>query len=161
MSPKTQPSVVRLARMGTDRRPVATVTYEEGQLSRPWPWDQANGRVGLKGFLITWVVHSRAPAQPDPDVGLIRFPWWCKRLFPSRHFASIILPPFFLWTLLPFRFSVHHTLFETPLGLKHSIASLGFFVNCEILSIAIGNDRPDPGSSQPAKPYSMGNYVAF
>ncbi|HBR36561.1 MAG TPA: glycosyl transferase, partial [Sulfitobacter pontiacus] len=48
-----------------------TVTYEEANF-RAWPWIKQRSR-WLKGFLITWVVHSRAPLQLIRDVGLIRF----------------------------------------------------------------------------------------
>lgn len=62
---------VRLARAGYVTELLPTVTYEEANC-RLWPWVRQRSR-WLKGFLVTWCVHMRDPAQLMQDLGWLRF----------------------------------------------------------------------------------------
>ena len=62
---------VRLARQGYKTQLIDTVTYEEAAC-RPWAWVRQRSR-WLKGFLVTYLVHMRAPRQFLRDLGLWRF----------------------------------------------------------------------------------------
>lgn len=122
---------VRLARHGYRTDLLPTVTYEEANF-RAWPWIKQRSR-WLKGFLITWVVHSRAPLQLIRDVGLIRF-LGVQTLFLAT-FCQFIFAPF-LWTFCLPLFGASHPV-ETTLGPEAFYSLFGFFVFAEILSIAI------------------------
>ncbi len=62
---------VRLARAGYRTEMVDTATFEEANF-RAWPWVRQRSR-WLKGFMITYLVHMRAPLRLLKDLGLLRF----------------------------------------------------------------------------------------
>ncbi|WP_299663611.1 glycosyltransferase family 2 protein [uncultured Ruegeria sp.] len=62
---------VRLSRAGYRTEIVNTATYEEANF-RAWPWIKQRSR-WLKGFMITYLVHMRAPRQLLRDLGFLRF----------------------------------------------------------------------------------------
>ena len=62
---------VRLCRAGYRTEIVNTATYEEANF-RAWPWVKQRSR-WLKGFMVTYLVHMRAPQQLLRDLGLRRF----------------------------------------------------------------------------------------
>ncbi|WP_240672003.1 glycosyltransferase family 2 protein [Tropicibacter alexandrii] len=62
---------IRLARHGFRTELVATVTREEAN-NRIWPWIKQRSR-WLKGYALTWWVHSRRPLKLFHDLGPRRF----------------------------------------------------------------------------------------
>ncbi|EEB83885.1 N-acetylglucosaminyltransferase [Roseobacter sp. GAI101] len=122
---------VRLARHGFKTDLLPTVTYEEANF-RPWPWVKQRSR-WLKGFLITWCVHMRKPAQLLREVGLARF-LGIQTLFLATFNQFICAP--LLWsfclTLFGFSHPVEITLGTTVLGWLFY-----FFVFAEVLNISI------------------------
>ncbi|WP_372571077.1 glycosyltransferase [Ruegeria jejuensis] len=62
---------VRLCRAGYRTAFIHTVTHEEAN-HRLWPWVKQRSR-WLKGFMITYLVHMRAPRQLWRDLGSWRF----------------------------------------------------------------------------------------
>ncbi len=62
---------VRLARAGFRTEMLDTATYEEAN-SRILPWIKQRSR-WLKGFMMTYLVHMRAPRRLLRDLGLARF----------------------------------------------------------------------------------------
>ncbi|WP_109312023.1 glycosyltransferase [Ruegeria sp. AU67] len=62
---------VRLSRAGYRTEMVDTTTYEEANF-RAWPWVKQRSR-WLKGFMVTYLVHMRAPRRLISDIGFKRF----------------------------------------------------------------------------------------
>lgn len=62
---------VRLYRAGYRTELIPTVTYEEANC-RPWRWIKQRSR-WLKGFMVTYAVHMRNPANLLRDLGWLRF----------------------------------------------------------------------------------------
>ncbi|MFW8634503.1 glycosyltransferase [Cribrihabitans pelagius] len=62
---------VRLCRAGYRTEMLASTTYEEANC-RLWPWIKQRSR-WLKGFMITYLVHMRAPGRLLADLGWRRF----------------------------------------------------------------------------------------
>ncbi|WP_170421835.1 glycosyltransferase [Ruegeria arenilitoris] len=62
---------VRLSRAGYRTEMVDTTTYEEANF-RAWPWVKQRSR-WLKGFMVTYLVHMRAPLRLLQDLGPKRF----------------------------------------------------------------------------------------
>lgn len=99
---------IRLARAGYRTELIETVTREEANC-RLWPWVRQRSR-WLKGFIVTWAVHMRAPRQLYRDLGARGF-WGVQVLFVGTilHF---LLTPFLL------------SLWALPLGLPHPAADV-------------------------------------
>ncbi|WP_370073935.1 MULTISPECIES: glycosyltransferase family 2 protein [Salipiger] len=62
---------IRLARFGYVTDLVPLVTREEAN-NRTWPWIRQRSR-WLKGYMVTWLVHSRRPLTLLRDLGAWRF----------------------------------------------------------------------------------------
>lgn len=62
---------IRLARHGYRAELLDTTTYEEANC-RIWPWIKQRSR-WLKGYAVTWAVHTRNPLQLFRDLGAWRF----------------------------------------------------------------------------------------
>ncbi len=96
---------VRLSRAGYRTQIVNTTTYEEANF-RAWPWVKQRSR-WLKGFMVTYLVHMRAPLRLLRDLG------------PKRFLG---VQAFFLGTLGQFLLAPVLWLFWlTTLGLAHPL----------------------------------------
>ncbi len=62
---------VRLCRAGYRTEIVDTATFEEANF-RAWPWVKQRSR-WLKGFMVTYLVHMRAPLRLLRDLGPLKF----------------------------------------------------------------------------------------
>ncbi|MGI9368371.1 MAG: glycosyltransferase [Ruegeria sp.] len=62
---------VRLCRAGYRTEILNTATYEEANF-RAWPWVKQRSR-WLKGFMVTYLVHMRAPLRLLKDLGPVKF----------------------------------------------------------------------------------------
>ncbi|MEH6737317.1 MAG: glycosyltransferase family 2 protein [Sulfitobacter sp.] len=122
---------VRLARHGYVTELIPTVTYEEANC-RAWPWVKQRSR-WLKGFLITWLVHMRAPRALLRDLGLIRFLGVQTLLFATFvQFACAPLLWSFWITLAGFKHPVSLTLGEPT-----AVFMAWFFLASAILNLVI------------------------
>ena len=99
---------VRLARYGYRTEVIATVTGEEAN-ARAWPWVKQRTR-WLKGYLVTWVVHMRAPRRLWRELG-------------PRGFVGFQV--LFLFGLSQFLLApVLWSLWALPLGLPHPLSGV-------------------------------------
>lgn len=123
---------IRLARYGYRTELIGSVTMEEAN-NRPWPWIRQRSR-WLKGYMMTWAVHSRRPLRLIRELGAWR---------------ALGLQVFFLTTLAQFLLAPTLWLFWLVLaGLPHPLSSwigpagepalIGFFLLCEAIALAIG-----------------------
>ncbi len=123
---------VRLCRAGYRTEMIDAVTYEEANC-RPWAWVKQRSR-WLKGFMVTYLVHMRAPLRLWSDLGTWRF---------------LSLQAFFLGTLSQFLLApVLWSFWMILLGQDHPLGSVlpetvvaglsGLFVLIELTTIAIG-----------------------
>ena len=121
----------RLARHGYRTEMINTVTEEEANC-RPWPWIKQRSR-WLKGYMTTYLVHMRRPAQLYRQLGAWKF-WGFQAHFVSALSQFLLAP--FLWSF-----------WLVLLGLPHPLDSvlppsvlLGFgslFLTIEVMNIAI------------------------
>lgn len=99
---------VRLARRGYRTGLIDTMTEEEAN-ARAWPWVKQRTR-WLKGYAMTWAVHSRDPRRLLADLG----PWRVLglQILLFGTLSQFLLAPLFwsFWLL--------------PLGLPHPLAGL-------------------------------------
>ncbi|WP_300039197.1 glycosyltransferase family 2 protein [uncultured Roseobacter sp.] len=123
---------VRLARHGYQTELLPTVTHEEAT-SRPWPWVRQRSR-WLKGFMVTYFVHMRRPAQLIRDLGIKRF-LGLQTIFLAA-FSQFALAPL-LWTFWITLLGLTHPISGT-LGSQAVWAMAGLFVFSELLTIAMG-----------------------
>lgn len=99
---------VRLAREGYRTELIPTVTHEEANC-RALPWIKQRSR-WLKGFMVTWLVHLRAPRQMLQQVGLWRVLGFHTLM--AGTVAQFVFAPV-LWTL-----------WAIPLGLWHPMQTI-------------------------------------
>lgn len=123
---------LRLARHGYVTELLPTQTHEEAT-SRIWPWVRQRSR-WLKGFLITYLVHMRAPRQLLRDLGPLRFLGVQAMFFAT--FAQFTLAPV-LWSFWMLLAGLGHPAREV-LGSGTVHAMIGLFVFSEGLGIAAG-----------------------
>lgn len=123
---------IRLARAGYTTELIRTVTYEEANC-RAWPWVKQRSR-WLKGFLITYCVHMRNPAQLLRDLGAMRF-LGIQAMFLATVSQFAALP--LLWSFCLPAFGLPHPVLST-LGPSVIWPLTIFFLTTEVLNIAIG-----------------------
>jgi glycosyltransferase XagB len=122
---------VRLARHGYVTELVDTVTFEEANC-RAWPWVRQRSR-WLKGFLMTWCVHMRAPRQLLADLGWKRF----------LGVQTLLLATFSQFACAPLLWSFWLTLAGLPhpvsltLGDEVMMALIVFFIAAETLNLGL------------------------
>ena len=122
---------IRLARHGYVTELIHTVTFEEAN-SRAWPRVKQRSR-WLKGFVITWLVHMRAPRALLRDLGFIRF----------MGVQTLLLATFAQFAFAPLLWSFWITLagFEHPvaltLGASVALGMAWFFFCSEIINLGI------------------------
>lgn len=123
---------VRLARAGYRTELIDTVTYEEATC-RPWPWVRQRSR-WLKGFMVTYLVHMRAPHRLWRDLGPVRFLGF--QAFFLGTLGQFLLAPL-LWTFWPMAFGLAHPLQGLVPGAA-MLAMAGLLVLTELLALGIG-----------------------
>jgi cellulose synthase/poly-beta-1,6-N-acetylglucosamine synthase-like glycosyltransferase len=122
---------VRLARHGYVTELLPTVTHEEATC-RVWPWVRQRSR-WLKGFLVTYFVHMRNPAQLLRDLGFWRF-LGVQTMFLAT-FSQFIFAPF-LWSFWLVLFGASHPV-TTTMGQGAVTALIAFFLIAEAVNLAI------------------------
>ncbi len=123
---------VRLCRAGYRTELIPTVTFEEANC-RCWPWIKQRSR-WLKGFMVTYLVHMRAPRQLLSDLGLARF--LSLQAFFVGTLSQFLLAPI-LWSfwlvLLGWQHPIHMLVSAST-----ATAITGLFVSAEFLLFCIG-----------------------
>ncbi|MGB3407492.1 MAG: glycosyltransferase, partial [Jannaschia sp.] len=94
---------VRLARRGLRTEILNTTTLEEANAS-PVAWVKQRSR-WMKGYILTWAVHSRHPVQLWRDLGAKRF-WGFHLQFLGAILNAVLMP--FLWSTVVLAFGVWH-----------------------------------------------------
>ena len=94
---------VRLARFGYVTEIMPTVTREEANC-RLWPWIKQRSR-WLKGFMVTYLVHMRAPRRLWRDLGPLRF--LSVQAFFVGTVSQFLLAPV-LWSFWLLLFGLPH-----------------------------------------------------
>ncbi|MFK7837476.1 MAG: glycosyltransferase [Sulfitobacter sp.] len=122
---------IRLARQGYVTELLPSVTYEEAT-SRVWPWVRQRSR-WLKGFLVTWCVHMRNPAQLLADLGWWRFLGVQTMMFAT--FCQFAAAPL-LWSFWLLSLGGTHPV-ETTLGATVLWSMVGVFVLSELLNLGL------------------------
>lgn len=122
---------VRLGRHSYVTELIPTVTFEEANC-RAWPWMKQRSR-WLKGFLITWMVHTRSPGRLLRDLGLIRFLGVQTLLLAT--FAQFACAPL-LWSFWIIIAGLPHPASIT-LGNQTTLFMVWFFVCAECLNLVI------------------------
>lgn len=123
---------VRLARAGYVTDILPTVTLEEANC-RALPWIRQRSR-WLKGFMITYLVHMRAPLRLMKDVGLKRF-LGLQVVFLATFSQFAALPLLWLFWLPWIGFPLG---FSGTFGVDAHIMLAALFLAAELLNIVIG-----------------------
>lgn len=122
---------VRLARMGLRTEIIQSTTLEEANAS-PMAWVKQRSR-WIKGYILTWAVHSRRPAKLWRDLGAKRF-FGFHLLFIGSVLNALLLPA--LWSTIVLMFGIWHPVLDwVPGGTK---APLGVFMaTATVLNMAL------------------------
>jgi cellulose synthase/poly-beta-1,6-N-acetylglucosamine synthase-like glycosyltransferase len=123
---------VRLARSGYRTELLPTVTFEEANC-RLWPWVRQRSR-WLKGFLITWYVHSRRPVQLLRDLGWKRF--WGLHALLFAGFCQFAGAPL-LWSFWLILLGVAHPV-QAVLSPATIGALIALFILAETVNVFVG-----------------------
>jgi len=87
---------MRLARRGMQCKVLDSVTEEEANC-RPGPWIRQRSR-WLKGYLLTWLSHMRAPARLWKELGARGF-FALNILFLGAAATYLAMPLFWVWVI--------------------------------------------------------------
>jgi len=123
---------VRLARCGYRTELIETITEEEANC-RLWPWIKQRSR-WLKGYAITWAVHTRQPRRLWSDLGGWRF-FGVQLLFLGTISQFMLAPV--LWSFWVIPFGLQHPA-QTYLSATTLIFLVLTFLLSELANIAIG-----------------------
>lgn len=123
---------LRLARRGYKTELLPTVTYEEANC-RAWPWVKQRSR-WLKGFLITYCVHMRRPAELLQDLGWRRF-MGVQAMFLATVLQFAALP--LLWSFWLPAIGIQHPVINT-LGTAVIAPIIVLVITSELVGILIG-----------------------
>jgi cellulose synthase/poly-beta-1,6-N-acetylglucosamine synthase-like glycosyltransferase len=123
---------IRLARHGYRTELFNSVTREEAN-NRFWPWIKQRSR-WLKGYGLTWWVHSRRPVALLRDVGLKRF-LGVQLLFLTTLMQFTLAP--LLWSFWLIVAGLPHPL-DPYLSREITVALTALFLSAEATSILVG-----------------------
>jgi cellulose synthase/poly-beta-1,6-N-acetylglucosamine synthase-like glycosyltransferase len=131
---------IRLARHGYRTELIDTVTHEEANC-RPLPWIKQRSR-WIKGYMMTWAVHMRAPGQLWQQLGPRGFLGF-QILFLGTIAQFVMAPILWSFLLLPFGFD--HPLYAAlPAAAVWTIAAIFFLsesANMLIGALGLGRTR--------------------
>jgi cellulose synthase/poly-beta-1,6-N-acetylglucosamine synthase-like glycosyltransferase len=123
---------IRLARLGYRTDLLPTATREEAN-NRLWPWIRQRSR-WLKGYAMTWWVHSRRPVKLWRDLGARRF-LGMQALFLGT-LAQFTLAPV-LWSFWLIVFGLPHPL-DGLLSEAARAGLIALFLSAEAVSLLVG-----------------------
>jgi len=123
---------IRLARHGYRTELIATVTEEEANC-RPLAWVKQRSR-WIKGYMMTWVVHMRAPRLLWRQLGPRAFLGF-QVMFLGTIAQFLLAPLLLSFLIVPFGIA-HPLLASLPGGVVW--AMMAVFVLSEVTNLAIG-----------------------
>lgn len=123
---------IHLARLGFVTELLPSATREEAN-NRFWPWIRQRSR-WLKGYALTWWVHSRRPLQLWKDLGPRRF-LGMQALFLGTLLQFAMAPV--LWSFWLIVFGLPHPL-DGLLGPAAQNALIAVFLSAEAVSLLVG-----------------------
>ncbi|WP_336509521.1 glycosyltransferase [Ruegeria lacuscaerulensis] len=123
---------VRLSRAGYRTEMVDTTTYEEANF-RAWPWVRQRSR-WLKGFMVTYLVHMRAPLRLLKDLGPLRF-FGVQAFFLGTVGQFLLAPVLWLFWLSTFGIP---SLLDTIIPNTLMTVLLFLFISAEITNAVVG-----------------------
>ncbi len=123
---------LRIARFGWRTQAISTVTGEEANC-RPWAWVRQRSR-WLKGFMVTWAVHMRAPRRLLRELGWKRF--LGVQAFFLGTLSQFLLAPV-LWSYWLIVAGLPHPA-APVLGPGVMTALLVLFLMTEAVNLAVG-----------------------
>lgn len=123
---------IRLARLGYVTELLPSATREEAN-NRIWPWIRQRSR-WLKGYALTWWVHSRRPARLWQDLGTRRF-LGMQALFLGTLLQFAMAPV--LWSFWLIVFGLPHPL-DGLIGSAAQNALIAVFLSAEAVSLLVG-----------------------
>ncbi|MFL9503614.1 glycosyltransferase [Rhodopseudomonas palustris] len=118
---------IRLARHGYRTEVIETVTGEEANC-RVLPWVRQRSR-WIKGYMVTWAVHMRAPRLLWRQIGPRRF-FGFQVMFLGSILQSLLAP--LLWSFWIMALGLPH-----PLAAALSPATLGALITLFLLAEAV------------------------
>ena len=121
----------RLARHGYRTEMVSTATHEEANC-RLWPWIKQRSR-WLKGYMVTYLVHMRAPLTLYRQMGARQF-WGFQAHFISALSQFFLAP--FLWSFWLVLFGLPHPL-DGILGHDTLMHFAVFFICVELINMTL------------------------
>ncbi|MBB3985625.1 cellulose synthase/poly-beta-1,6-N-acetylglucosamine synthase-like glycosyltransferase [Sagittula marina] len=123
---------MRLARHGWQTELIRSVTREEAN-NRFWPWIKQRSR-WLKGYGITWWVHSRRPKRLWQDLGAKRF-FGLQALLLGTLLQFALAPV--LWSFWLIVVGLPHPM-DGYMAREGILALTGLFLAAEAISFVIG-----------------------
>ncbi len=122
---------VRLARCGYLTELIDTTTLEEANAS-PLAWVKQRSR-WMKGYVLTWAVHTRNPARLWRDLGPRRF-FGFHLLFMGSILNALLMP--FLWSTAVMLWGWHHPILDVLPG-DGVTALSALFLTGMVVSMAV------------------------
>lgn len=122
---------MRLARHGYRAEMIETVTGEEANC-RLLPWIRQRSR-WLKGFMMTWAVHNRAPRETLRQLGWKKFLGLQVLLLGTL--SQVVLAPV-LWSFWLLALGLSHPLSGSPVWAGQSVTML--FLTSEAVNLVVG-----------------------
>lgn len=122
---------VRLARLGFRTEVIQTTTLEEAN-AHPLAWIKQRSR-WMKGYLLTWAIHSRRPVQLFRDLGPRRWLGF-HLLFMGAILNALLMPT--LWSTVVILFGIHHPITDWLPG-EGKLALAAILVLATLTSMAI------------------------
>ena len=98
---------VRLARRGYRTELIETTTLEEANAS-PWPWVKQRSR-WMKGYILTWAVHTRRPVRLWRELGPRRFAGF-QLMFLGAILDALLMP--LMWSMIVLPFGLWHPIVD-------------------------------------------------
>lgn len=123
---------VRLSRAGYRTEMVDTATFEEANF-RAWPWVKQRSR-WLKGFMVTYLVHMRAPIHLLKELGVLRF-LGLQAFFLGTVGQFLLAPVLWLFWLTTFGLA---SPLDPVIPGKVMTILIALFVFAEITNVTIG-----------------------
>jgi cellulose synthase/poly-beta-1,6-N-acetylglucosamine synthase-like glycosyltransferase len=119
---------MRLGRHGFRTQMIPTVTQEEAN-NRLWPWVRQRSR-WLKGYAVTWWVHSRRPARAIRDLGGGKF-FGLQLLFLTALLQALLAPVLWIFWLILIGL-------PTPVSPETTRYLLPLFLFAEAITLLVG-----------------------
>lgn len=123
---------IRLARYGYRTELLPSVTREEAN-NRAWPWVKQRSR-WLKGYMLTYLVHMRAPTRLLRSLGLWKFLGF-QVFFLTTILQFTLAPALWSFWLIPFGLPHPLSAMLSPMAAQALFAS---FLMAEAVSVVIG-----------------------